>query len=290
MTNQSAKKRPIHSFEEATLTTGKKWEIGVFGGICMLVGGGCVLVSLVSAINTMFDLHLALGAHGSSTPLPNSWDGVIGLFAVGVLIVVLSVFGSFVLAKFAEAKGKPLVRIGIIAGALTLLGLSFRGLQVVALTMTYGSMLAYYATDGDLEDVKSRLADKPPKEHLDEAVSRAAQYNNAAALKLLLEAGADMRQSTKPEARRRCPLLGRNYEFTKTALEHGVKMDSCPRGEEAVYAAVNDSKSDEEAEKVVKLLVAAGFSTTAKPEYARQNPLELANSKKWPQTVKALHR
>lgn len=272
------------------MTTGKKWEIGVFGGICMLIGAGCVLISLVSAINTMFDLHLALGAHGTSTALPNSWDGVIGLFAAGLLIVILSVFGSFVLAKFAEAKGKPLVRIGILAGALTLLGLAFRGLQVVALTMTYGSMLAYYATDGDLDDVKSELAKKPTKEHLDEAVSRAAQYNNAASLKLLLEAGADMQQSTKPEDRRRCPLLGGNYEFTKMALDHGVTMDSCPHGDEAVYVAVNDSKSDEEAEKLVKLLAGAGFSTTAKPEYSRQNPLQLANSKKWPQTVKALHR
>jgi hypothetical protein len=272
------------------LTTAKKWEIGVFGGICMLIGGVCVLVSIVSAFNTMFNLRLALGSYGTSTPLPNSWDGVIGLFAAGVLIVGLSAFGSFVGTKFSEAKGKPLVRIGIIAGAVALLGLAFRGLQVVALTMTYGSMLAYYATDGDLDDVKSELAKKPPKEDLDNAIDRAAQYNNVPALKLLLEAGADMQQSTQVGPRRRCPLFGRSYEFVKTAIDHGVKMDTCPNGELAVYEAISSAKNDAEAEKIVKLLVSAGFSTTAKPDYAQQNPLEFANSKKWPQTVKALHQ
>jgi len=272
------------------VTTGKKWEVGVFGGICMLIGGVCMLVAIVGIFNTMFDLKLALGSHGSSTPLPNSYDEVAGLFAAGLLIVLLSAFGSFVLAKFAEAKGKPLVRFGIIATALVLLGLVGRGLQVLALKSTYGSMLAYYATDGDLEDVKSELARKPSKEDLDHAVSRAAQYNNAGALKLLLDAGADMQQSTQPEAHRRCPLFGTNYEFTKTALDHGVKMETCPHGELAIYQAIDEGKNDADAEKIVKLLAGAGFSKTAKPEYSRQNPLEMANSKNWPLTVKALHQ
>jgi hypothetical protein len=259
------------------------------GGIGMLIGGICVLVAIVGIFNTAFNLHLALGAHGTSTPLPSHYDEVAGLFAIGILIVILSAFGSFVLAKFAEAKGKPLVRIGIIAGALALLGIAGRGVQVLALTSTYGSMLAYYATDGDLDDVKAELARKPPREDLDHAVSRAAQYNNAPALKLLLDAGADMRQSTQPEPNRRCPLLGTSYEFIKTALDHGIKPDACPGGE-PVYAAVDDGKNDAEVEKIVQLLISAGFSATAKPEYARKNPLELANSKKWPQTVKALQQ
>jgi hypothetical protein len=266
----------------------KQWEIGVAGGIGMLIGGVCVLVSAVSLVNTIFNLRLALGSYGTSTPLPNSYDAVAGLFAVGVLIIVLSAFGSFVLTKFAQAKGKPLVRVGIILGALTLLALAGRGLQVIALTSTYGSMLAYYATDGDLDDVKAELAKKPAKEDLDQAVSRAAQYNNAPALALLLEAGADMRESTMPEQRRRCPLNGRSYEFIKTAIDHGIKVDACPRGEFAIYEAVDHGRDDVEVEKIVKLLVSAGFPVAAKPDYARQNPLELANSKKWPLTVKAL--
>lgn len=256
----------------------------------MLIGGACMLVAIVGIFNTAFNLHLALGSYGSSTPLPNSYDEVAGLFAVGLIIVILSAFGSFVLTKFKEAKGKPLVRVGIIAGALLLLGLAGRGVQVLALKSTYGSMLAYYATDGDLDDVKAEIEKKPSKEDLDEAVSRAAQYDNVPALKLLLAAGADMKQSSKPENRRFCPFFGKSYEFVKTALDHGVKQDGCPKGELAVYEAVNGGKNDAEAEKVVKLLVGAGFSTTAKPDYARENPLQLANSKKWPLTVKALHQ
>ncbi len=272
------------------MTTSKKWEVGVLGGIGMLIGGACMLFAIVGIFNTAFDLHLALGSYGSSTPLPNSYDEVAGLFAAGLLIVVLSAFGSFVLTKFKEAHGKPLVRVGIILGALLLLTLAGRGVQILALKSTYGSMLAYYATDGDLDDVKAELRKKPSKDDLDHAVSRAAQYNNAPALKLLLEAGADFKQSSSPENRRFCPLFGKNYEFTKTALEHGVRQDGCPKGELAVYEAVSSGKNDEETEKVVKLLVDAGFSTTAKPDYSKENPLELANSKKWPLTVKVLHK
>lgn len=272
------------------MTTSKKWEVGAVGGIGMLIGGLCMLVAIVGIFNTALDLHLALGSHGSSTALPNSYDEVAGLFAAGLLIVVLSAFGSFVLTKFKEAQGKPLVRVGIILGALILLTLTGRGVQILALKSTYGSMLAYYATDGDLDDVKSELRKKPSKEDLDEAVSRAAQYNNAAALKLLLEAGADLKQSSSPEGRRYCPLFGKSYEFTKTALEHGVGQDGCPKGELAVYEAVSSGKNDEETEKVVKLLVDAGFSTSAKPDYAEQTPLQLANSKKWALTIKALHK
>lgn len=278
-----------HEIGEARVTTAKKWEIGPFGGICMLIGGVCILVSIVGVFNTMFDLHLALGVYGSSTKLPNSYDEVGGLFAAGLLIVILSAFGSFVLTKFSEAKGKPLVRIGIIAGALLLLGLAGRGVQIVALKSTYGSMLAYYATDGDLDDVKAELAKKPSHEDLDQAVYRAAQYENAPALKLLLEAGADMKQSTEAAEYRHCLLFGRKFEFVKTAIDHGVKQDACPQGEQAVYHAVDNGTDDAETEKIVRLLVGAGFAATAKPDDASKNPLELANSKNMSQTVKALH-
>lgn len=272
------------------MTTSKKWEIGAIGGIGILIGGICMLVAIVGIFNTAFDLHLALGSYGTSTPLPNHYDEAAGLFAAGLIIVVLSAFGSFVLTKFAEAKGKPLVRVGIVVAALALLGIAGRGVQVIALKSTYGSMLAYYATDGDIEDVQAELKKKPAKEDLDHAVSRAAQYNNAPALKLLLEAGADLLQSTRPEKQRRCLLFGRSYEFIKTAIDHGVKAETCPHGEWAVYEAVQEGKSDADVEKIVRLLIGAGFPSTAKPEYETENPLELANSKKWTQTVKALHQ
>jgi len=231
---------------------------------------------------------LALGSHGTSTSLPNSYEEVAGLFAVGLLIVILSVFGSFVVTKFKEAQGKPHVRVGIVLGAVALLGLAGRGVQILALKNTYGSMLAYYATDGDLEDVRSELAKKPPKEHLDEAVSRAAQYNNDPALKLLLDAGADFGQSTVPEERRHCLLVGRRPEFIKAALDHGVRQNSYPGCEFAVYETVWRGENDADVEKNVKLLLSAGFSAMDKPAFASENPLELANKQKWPLTAAAL--
>jgi hypothetical protein len=265
-----------------------KEERGILSFIGIAIGVGCLVIALVGVLNTALDLKLALSVYGSSTPIPNSYDEVAGLAAAGAIIIGLSMFGSFVLRKFSAAKGKPLVRAGILAGAAVLLILVGRGIQILALKSTYGSMLAYYATDGDLEDVKAELAKKPDREALDKAVSRAGQYNNAPALALLLEAGADMRASTWPEEQRRCALVGRSYEFTKTAIDHGVKPDACPRGEAAVWEAVREGKDDAETAKTVALLIGAGFSASAKPEYDERSAKQIATQKKWSKTVEAL--
>lgn len=268
----------------------KQHEIGMLSVFGILVGGGCLLVALIGVFNTLFHLNLALRVSGAKTPLPSSWDVVAGVAAGGVLFIGLSLFGSLVRHKFDEAKGKPLVRVGILAGALLLLVSVGRALQVVALVGTYGSMLAYYSTDGDLEDVKGELAKKPDHEALDAAVSRAAQYNNVGALKLLMDAGADMRQATEPEERRRCELLGRTYDFIKVALDHGVKPDACPKGETAVHEAVKHGNDDAEAAKIVELLLSAGWTAEARPSYEDQTVKQIAAGKKWTKTMEVLKR
>jgi hypothetical protein len=263
-------------------------ERGIVGLLGILIGAGCMLVALLGVVNTALDLKLALRVSGARTPLPSSYGEVAGIAAAGVLIIALSLFGGFVRRKFTEAKGKPLVRVGILLGALVLLVLVGRGLQIVALKSTYGSMLAYYATDGDLDDVKDELAKGPDHEALDNAVSRAAQYDNEAALALLLKAGADMRDATSPEPQRRCALVGKSYEFVKTAIDHGIKPDACPKGEIAVWEAVKHGKDDEEAAKNVTLLVGAGWPASATPDYEKRSPKEIATQKKWPKTLQAL--
>lgn len=263
-------------------------EGGIFGILCLAIGGGCLVVAAISVINVVWDLDLALSVYGTETALPDSWDGAAGLAAAGVLIVGLTMFGGFVRRKFAAARGRPLVRALILAAAVGLLALVFRGLQVLALTHTYGSMLAYYATDGDLEDVKAELARGPDTAALDAAVSRAAQYDNEAALALLLAAGADMRDSSRPEERRRCALVGNSFDFIKTALDHGVRPDACPRGEAAIWEAVRFGQDDAEVARIVTLLRGAGWSPTATPEHDTQTPAELAAAKKWTRTQQAL--
>jgi len=265
-----------------------KSERGIFATIGLFVGGGCLLIALVSVVNTAFDLDLALEVSGSSTPLPDSWDAVVGLGIVGLLIVALSLFGSFVAGRFAAAKGKPLARLGIVALALVFLAVIGRGLQILALVSTYGSMLAYYATDGDLDDVRAELAKGPDREALDNAVSRAAQYDNAAALGLLLEAGADMRDETSPPEFRRCALVGEGYEFVKVALEHGVGPESCANGEAAVWEVVRFSESDGEAAKVAGLLLEAGWSATTSPDHDERTSAQLAAEKDWTETAAVL--
>lgn len=268
--------------------TTERAGLGLFGIIVVLVGAGCLVVALLGVVNTAFALKLALSVSGTSTPLPDSYEEVTGLVAVGVLLIGLALFGGLVSRKFAAAKGRPLLRLAIVVGALGLLAVIGRGLQIVALKQTYGSMLAYYATDGDLEDVAAELAKGPDREALDHAVSRAAQYNNAGALALLLAAGADMRDASRPEAHRRCALIGRSFEFVKVAIDHGVTPASCAKGEAAVYEAVNYGDSDAEAARIVALLIAAGWSPTAGPEHVDGTPAQLAAKKQWPQTVAAL--
>ena len=263
-------------------------EFGIMTILGVLIGGGCLVVALLGIVNTVFSLKLALRFYGSRTPLPDSYESTAGIAAVGVLIIGLTLFGGFVRSRFAAAKGRPLLRIGIVVGALALLGFAGRGVQLVALKSTYGSMLAYYATDGDLADVRSELAKHPEREALDEAVFRAAQYNNAPALALLLEAGADMRGLSRPEHQRYCPLVGRSAAFIKVAVEHGVKADACPNGDNAIWEAVNFGKDDAETAQTVTLLRGAGFSATAKPEHTKQNAAAVAAKKKWTQTVQAL--
>lgn len=262
---------------------------GVVAIIVLLVGAGCLLIALVSVFNTGLGLGLALQVYGTSTKLPASWDEVIGLAAVGVLLIGVTLFGGAVRRRFAAAKGRPWLRVGIVAGALGLLALVGRGLQVLALTQTYGSMLAYYATDGDLEDVAAELAKRPDRAALDSAVHRAAQYDNEGALALLLAAGADMRDESRPVERRRCALVGRSFEFTRVALEHGVTPASCANGESAVWELVKFGESDAEVARTVELLLAAGWSTTAMPAYERgAGATELARQKQWTRTLAVL--
>lgn len=263
-------------------------KLGLLGGFGVLIGGGCLLVALVSVFNVAFEWDLALSVYGSDTALPTHWEEVIGLAAAGLILVVLSLFGSQVSHRFREAKGKPLVRVGIIVVAVALLVLVGRGVQVLALTSTYGSMLAYYATDGDLDDVRAELAKDPDREALDRAVSRAAQYDNAAALDLLLEAGADMMQETREY--KRCPLAaGVGAQFIEVALKHGVTPATCVDGEAAVYGVVDgDRNGDADTAKAVKLLTDAGWSATAKPEGYDRTPQALAEQRKMPETVAAL--
>ncbi len=265
-----------------------KSERGILSIIGIFVGGGCLLMAGVSVINTAFDLNLALGRSGSSTPLPNSWDAVIGLALVGVLIIALSLFGSYVAGKFSAAKGKPLTRIGIVALALLFLAVIGRGLQILALTNVYGSMLAYYATDGDLDDVRSELAKGPQPEDLDEAVHRAAQYENVDALILLLEAGADMRDASRPPEQQSCALVGTSYEFIKAAIDHGIGPENCIKGDAAVWMAIRSGTDDASAAKIIGLLLDNGWSATATPKPNEQSPLEFATDKKWSETAALL--
>jgi hypothetical protein len=149
-------------------------------------------------------------------------------------------------------------------------------------------MLAYYATDGALDDLKSELAKGPDPEALDSAVSRAGQYNNAAALALLMDAGADMRDQSRPEERPPCALMGRSHDFVKKAIDHGVKPETCPNGETAIWEAVRFGDNDAEVARTVALLSAAGWSPSATPEYDKKTPKDLATEKKWSATLQAL--
>lgn len=198
----------------------KGFKFGWLSGFGMLVGVVGLGVSALAALGIVMEWEIEL----ADTPLPDTWGSLLGLVAACGLICVLSLYGAFMRGKFQAAKGKPMVRVALVVIGLGLLVLAGRGVQVVALTMSYGSMLAYYATDGDLEDVAAEIEKGPKPEHLDAAIGRAAQYDNVGALKLLLKAGADFRDATEPEERQHCALSGSKVglEFTQIAVQHGA--------------------------------------------------------------------
>lgn len=265
-----------------------KKRLGTLAIIGIAIGVGCFIFAGLGALNTAYDGDWALRISGARVELPTNYEVCIGLIAAGLLFVLLSLFGSFVLRRFEAAKGKPLIRIAIVLLAVGLLVVGGRGLQIFALTQTYGSMLAYYATDGDLEDVRAELAKGPDREALDRAVGRAAQYDNVGALRLLLEAGADFRQLGRPAEQRRCVLSGTGPEFVSTAIEHGASPSTCPQSEALIWSVVTSSQPDARSAEVVRLLAAAGWSAVASPEHSQDSPAALAERRGKTATLAAL--
>lgn len=263
-------------------------DLGLLGFIGVAVGVGCLLVAVLGAVNTAFELGWALEVSGAETPLPTNYEVCIGLAAVAILLIVFSLFGSFVVHAFKDAKGMPLARVGIVVGSLGLVAVAGRGIQILALVSSYGSMLAYYCTDGDLDDVRAELAKNPSREDLDQAVGRAAQYDNHEALALLLDAGADLRDETTEAEFRHCALASTGPEFIAVALEHGVTPEACPNAEFVIWSQVSSGQGDAEIAERVAPLMAAGFSTTGIPEYGDRTALELAEANGLTQTVAVL--
>lgn len=266
--------------------------MGAVATIFLLIGIVTLGVAALSALNTAFDWHLALGSYGSQTPLPDNWESVIGLGAAAALIIALTYFGSTVAAMFSNAKGKPLVRVGIVVAALVLLALAGRGLQVVALTSTYGSMLAYYCTDvGTLEDVQGELADDPTPEALDRCISRTAQWDRADLLEPVIAAGGNFMDATNDEEYRRC-VIGSDVsvEYIETAIALGATPQTCPNSTSLIADKVDRAQAadDDETAQIVTLLLAAGWSAEEPNEFTKKTAAKVAARKNLTKTLAAL--
>lgn len=201
--------------------------MGVVGGIGVLIGLGTALVGLLAVPNTAFDLGLALRVGGTRTALPDTWEATAGVLGAGFAIAGLSWFGSYAWRRAARSRSVA-GKVGVAAAALGLLAIAGFGAQRLAIVMTYGSLLAYYATFPDPGPVRDALRPGTDVEVLDAAVMRAAQYDNAEVLAVLLEGGADLRQSSRPPERRLCPLAGTSLAFVEVALAHGAAPATTP--------------------------------------------------------------
>lgn len=266
---------------------------GLFATFGLLVGVVTLGVAAVSAVNTAFDLELQLSTYGASTPLPDSWEIVIGLVAAGVLILGLTFFGSAVSRLFRNAKGRPIVRIGIVLGALALLVGVGRGVQIAALLSTYGSMLAYLCTDvGTVQEVKEELDDDPDAEALDRCMYRAAQWGRTDLLAPVVAAGGDFRDATSPKEHRRCVLHGAGVDaaFATEAIRLGASPETCPASDALIHYRVSAARKGDDAETaaLVTALAKGGWSVDATPDFSKKSPRELAASRKLKATVAAL--
>ena len=267
--------------------------MGVLGSIFLMVGVLALGISLLSALNTAFDWNLALGTHGTATPLPSDWGAVLGLAAASVLIIALTYFGSTVSNLYASAKGKPLQRLGILAVAGLLLVLAGRGLQVVALTATYGSMLAYYCTDeGSLEDVQAELDDGPTAEELDACLSRTAQWDRADLLEPVIAAGGTFEDASQPDEERRYCVLGSDVSlaYVEKAIELGASPQTCARSATLLTDKVRGTKpgEDEQTAVIVERLLAAGWRADVPGEFSELDAVQEARKRKLTRTLAVL--
>jgi hypothetical protein len=269
-----------------------KRGMGMFAGFWLLVGLACLGVSALSALNTAFDLNLALGSYGAQTALPSHWEEVAGLTMASLLIIGLSLFGSKVANLFRDAKGRPLVRAGITAGAIFLLAVVGRGLQIVALTSTYGSMLAYYCTeDGTLDDVKGELEDGATPEELDRCLSRTAQWDRHDLLETVIGAGANFRDESSEAEYRHCVLASDvSLAYVNKAIALGAKPGACGSSDAMIWERVRFTRpgGDEKTAEIVKVLLEAGWSPEARREGEEKSALELAREDKLEKTVAVL--
>ncbi len=244
---------PVHP-NEPTSTPRRRTSngLGFAAFLLYLISGGLLFVGALGALNTAFELDLSMRYRGMSSSLPAHWDEVSGLLLIGCALLLLTFFASAVKNVYQRARSKQ--RIFILAGALVFIVAIARGVQVLLLLGTYGSLLGYYCTDaGSLSDVETRLPAARPSE-LSECLFRASQYNRVELLVPLFEAGADFTE--------RCPLhVESSLAFIEEALSLGVRAQSCSDDADLLKNMVQLGlvQDDERLAQQARLLLAAGW-------------------------------
>ena len=161
-----------------------------FFSILFLIGALLALVGLVSAINTAFDLDLAMRVSGSTTTLPNDWIAVIALLILGALFCLIGYLFSNTKTLAFMKKRKGLV----ILASLFLISL-----------IAYASLLAVRSTDAR------------------DAIVSAAANNDIATVQAYLE---EEQRSKGMLARLAFQAVYRgNPEMTALVFKHGAEPD-----------------------------------------------------------------
>ncbi|NVB40471.1 hypothetical protein G6O69_21705 [Pseudenhygromyxa sp. WMMC2535] len=265
-------------------------ELSRFGMVVSLIGWLCLLIAAIGVPNTAFDWGLQLEFYGTATDLPDNYEVCAGLAAVGALIVGLTWFGRGLRTTWARFEGRRWAQVGVAAGAALMLVVIGRALQVVVLTNTYGSMLAYYAADGQADELRDILEDgSVPEEDIDEAVFRAVFHDQPESLAALLEHGADLRQSTSEE--QSCVLAGASTQLIEVAATYGVGPERCACGDDLIGQVVVEGVHDGEVASAVEALIAAGWSPAAPYGASYRDPitpLELAKEREFEATIAVL--
>ncbi len=267
-----------------TETSAHKNEMGIAAILGVLIGLVAVALGFFSMFNTAMGWHAGLRVYGTSTPLPDTWDAAIGLTLAGVLIAAMSWSASWL---WRRVRGTSSIASKIAISAMALLTCALMGwsIRYLALINTYGSMLAYYCTDGSLENVRAELANHPQQTALREALFRAAQYNNLDALRLLLAADADPR----PEADHLMDFSREGFAFTEQLLAAGRLAAHDFTDQAQMWRAVRGAGEDQDTARMVCHLQRLGFSADVVPRGQSETVLQIAQRRRLTQTIRALH-
>lgn len=221
------------------------------------------IVALVTTINIIFDLNLALGSYGAKSPLPKDWVTVPAFLIIGSFFFLIGlIIESDKVSNFF--KQRPWAKWALIPSIVFIIFF----LWYFGRYWNYGGKLQWAAENNEHEFIAELVeAGDATQEDLDDAIPRAVRKGYMEATKELIKGGADVNQDEDGGCLIFVAMNWANYDMIKLLIDSGADPKRCKDGNPIEYALQRaGSIGEEEAAKVVMLLIENGADPNMKNE------------------------